>query len=95
MASGTFIFQFATISWAWMEIVLFVGLLVLTLIRAIQHAEVGYENEAGFHYGNTEEAGRKISRSARPLPSVEEHSCHHSRVRENKKSCRHVRSKAE
>lgn len=94
MGIGTSIFQLATIPWMWMEIALLVGLLVLTLIRAVQKSEVGYENESGFHYGNSEDAGRKISRSARPLPLVEAHSCHHSRMRENKNPGRHLRSKA-
>lgn len=92
---GSTFFQLATIPWAFMEIMLLAGLLILTLIRAVQQSEVGYENEAGFHYGNPEEAGRKPARSAHPLLPIEARSCHHSRVRENKDHSRHVRSKRE
>ncbi len=95
MGMSTFIFQLASIPWGRMEIALLAGLLILTLIRTIQQSEVGYQNESGFHYGDAEDTRRQISRSARPFSLVENHSCHHSRARENKNSCRHVGSKAE
>jgi ABC-type nickel/cobalt efflux system permease component RcnA len=85
----------AVIPWFWIETLLLVGLTILTLVRAVQKTEVGYEDEAGFHYGSMDENNRRASRSAQPMRHLEPHSCLHSHNHENRTSSRHARTKTD
>lgn len=85
----------AAIPWFLVEIIFVAGLLVLTVIRAMQRAEVGYEDEAGFHYGNADSHHRGDSRLAVSSHKIKVQTCNHSRSRESKKNGRRPHTRNE
>jgi len=87
MTGDVSIFLNATIPWSLAGFFLSGAALTLVLLRAIRHAEVGYEDESGFHYGDLgSSSSGKGSRPAKPLRGNDIYSCDHSKSRENKTS---------
>jgi len=87
MTGDEFILLNATIPWSLAGFFLSGAAITLVLLRAIRQAEVGYEDETGFHYGNfNPSSGGKGSRPAKPLRGHDVYSCDHSKSRENKRS---------
>lgn len=94
MAADLCISLLALIPRRLVEIFLVTALLILTFLGAMRKAEIGYEDEAGFHYGNARQTNfRATSRSAKSTYAPESQSCDHSRSREGKTSGSHIHSK--
>jgi hypothetical protein len=95
MVAGISFFLQAAIPWYLIEIIFMAGLLILTVIRAIQRAEIGYQDGTGFHYGNANSDRHGSSRFAKSSRKIEVQTCVHSRSRESRKSGRRPHTSTE